>query len=532
MGKCGGLACFLSEIGINLLYMKTMYAKGFEEKIFSFIRKHQMLPPGERAVAGISGGADSVCLLLVLLEWKRQYGLELAVVHVNHGIRPEAGEDARFVQELCEAHGIPFYLRETDVRRLALEQKCSEEEAGRSFRYQAFYETAKELGAGRIAVAHNLNDQGETMLFHLFRGTGLKGLAGILPVRDGIIRPLLCVERREIEQYLEEKGQNYCRDATNEEDIYARNRIRHHILSYAEQELAPGCVRHMGRTAELLAETEDYLERQTFAALEQCVEGGFAQEDAGNSRVSESVLSSYVLDRNAFLKFHPAVGRRMLHLLLRRLSPGAKDISRTHVEALYSLFAEEGNRLICLPFGIRGRREYGRVILERGQQAGKGLPPEGFRADFQVFSIEELPRNDENSLIFPQNEYTKWFDCDKIKKSPVFRNRMQGDYLTIRDGQGRLHHKKLKDYMVTEKIPCVLRESVPVLAEDSHVLWLAGYRISEYYKVSENTKRVLQVQLMMDCNGRYTEEEDGGAYQGTFIGGGSGCTDSGAGRPD
>ncbi|MCM1551066.1 MAG: tRNA lysidine(34) synthetase TilS [Butyrivibrio sp.] len=500
-----------------------------------------MLLPAERVVAGISGGVDSVCLLLMLSEWRRRYGLDMAAVHVNHGIRPEAAEDARFVQELCKELEVPFFLRETDIRGLALEQGCSEEEAGRNYRYQAFREIAGEFGADKIAVAHNLNDRGETMLFHLFRGTGIRGLAGIPPVRDGVIRPLLCAERREIERYLAERGQDYCRDATNEEDTYTRNRIRHHILSYAEQEIVSGCVRHMGQTAELLAETEDYMEQQTLQALERCVEGGY---------VTDGREDSYILNRQSFLTLHPAIQKRMLYKLLKDLSPGARDIARVHVEDIHSLFVKEGNRCICLPFGIRGSREYEQVVLSRGHsaegakgvqptesaqstkgaqsaegsQSARGLQPakvlltgkeqdlEGLQADFQILSLGDLPRNKENSLIFPQNEYTKWFDYDKIKESPVLRTRVQGDYLTIRDGQGRLCHKKLKDYMVTEKIPAAKRERLLVLAEGSHVLWLVGYRISEYYKVGENTKRVLQVQLMLSCGSSGTEEKNGRTY--------------------
>jgi len=234
-----------------------------EKKVFSYIDEYQMLLPGERVVAGISGGADSVCLLFVLMEWKRQFGLEPFVVHVNHGIRKEAAEDAHFVEELCGRLNIPFYLRVADIPGIAEESKCSEEEAGRNFRYKAFEEVAREVGAAKIAVAHNLNDRGETMLFNLFRGSGLKGLTGIAPVRDEIIRPLLCVSRGEIEHYLAEIHQDYCHDMTNEGDDYTRNRIRHHILNYAEQEIAPGCVQRMGQTADILAETENYLQQQT-----------------------------------------------------------------------------------------------------------------------------------------------------------------------------------------------------------------------------------------------------------------------------
>ncbi|MCM1102328.1 MAG: tRNA lysidine(34) synthetase TilS [Acetatifactor muris] len=470
--------------------MKMTQADLFEEKVFAFIGKHRMLRPAERVVAGISGGADSVCLLFVLLKWRERYGMELSVVHVDHGIRAESGEDARFVEKLCARYGIPFYLRKADVRRLAAERKCSEEEAGRDFRYRAFEETARERGADRIAVAHNMNDCSETMLFHLFRGTGLKGLAGIPPVRGRIIRPLLCVERGEIEHYLEELGQDYCRDETNSGDRYTRNRIRHHILPYAERELVEGCVRHMARTAELVAETEDYMARQTEEALQCCVAFGSGESGEQTCRI----------DCETFERFHPAIRKRMLYELIGRLSPGRKDIARVHVEDLQSLFERREHRRICLPFGICGRREYDRVILERERTD----IPVSKRAQpvMQVFPVEELPRNYENSLIFPKNQYTKWFDYDKIKKSPVLRTRREGDYLTFRDGEGNLRHKKLKEYMVAEKIPGGTRDGIPVLAEDSHVLWVVGYRISEYYKIGTDTKRVLQVTIN-------TEEKDG-----------------------
>ena len=212
-----------------------------------------MLQPGDRVVAGVSGGADSVCLLFLLLEWRREFPLDIAVVHVNHGIRPEAGEDARYVEKLCGEHRIPFFLTEADVRQRSILEKCSEEEAGRRTRYEAFDKAAEEWGATKIAVAHNSNDRSETQLFHLFRGSGIRGLASILPVRGRIIRPILCLERWEIEDFLTQQGIFYCKDATNDEDDYTRNRIRHHILPYAEQNIARGCVAHMNQTAEMLA---------------------------------------------------------------------------------------------------------------------------------------------------------------------------------------------------------------------------------------------------------------------------------------
>ncbi len=488
-----------------------------EKKVFSYLEEHHILNAGERIVAGISGGADSVCLLFLLLEYAKRCPLSIAAVHVNHGIRREAARDARYVEELCREHRIPFYLYEEDVRALARAKGCSEEEAGRLLRYQSFAEVAEQTGADKIAVAHNSNDRSETMLFNLFRGSGIRGLAGIQPLRGNIIRPLLCLERREIEEYLTERGIRWCEDCTNESDDYTRNRIRHHILPYAEEAVAEGCVQHMSQTADLLAEVADYMEQQAQASMEACL--------LGREPVALSV--------EEMRKLPPALGKQILFLLAKELSPAQKDISYRHITQLYTLFEAAGSRTICLPFGIRGKRRYEKVLLlrEREPEAGPGDPvfmeacPEQMERDGQTFLLEDGRQiklqvlSKEKTKVFlkkgeevPPNEYTKWFDYAKIIKCPILRSRKQGDYLTFAGADGELKHKSLKEYMIGEKIPREERGRIPVLADGAHVLWLIGYRISEYYKISRNTKRILQVQLVLsDPKIGETEEKNGGA---------------------
>lgn len=515
-----------------------------EKKVFSYIEKHQMIVPGDKIVVGVSGGADSVCLLLLLLEYSKKVPVSLEAVHVNHCLRAEAGEDARYVEELCRERNVPFYLAEENVRELAAQERCSEEDAGRRARYLAFYRVAEKTGGTRIAVAHNMGDNAETMLFHLFRGSGLKGLCGIAPVRDTLIRPILCLERREVEAYLKQRGISWRTDSTNGEDHYRRNRIRHHILPYAECEIAQGAAAHMCRTAELLSETEDYLEQQTKAAWEQCV-------STAGTKVH------YIVDVDCFRKFHIVLRKRILLEIAKELSPTGKDISAVHVEDVLSLFEETGNRDLSLPFGIYARRRYSRVLLERRERetAGRGgakregvseetgnvekqrpseatrdlgkrergagwevrLPAQerGYPASIKLENGESLEFN----IFFgikgqevPRNQYTKWLDYDKMIESPVVRFRRQGDFLTIADREGRLIHKSLKDYMIAEKIPRELRGEIPVLAIGSHVLWLVGYRISEHFKVSGNTNHILQVQLKKGFTVSETEEENVGTH--------------------
>ncbi len=459
-----------------------------------------MIQTGDKIILGISGGADSVCLLFVLLEYRKRVSFDLVAVHVDHGLREDAGEDARYVEELCAEEKIPFYLARGDVKKLAAEEKCSEEDAGRRLRYRVFREAAERFGGTKLAVAHNGNDRAETMLLHLFRGSGLRGLCGIRPVRGTVIRPLLCLERREIEEYLRDRRIRWRTDSTNEEDLYARNRVRRHILPYAEREISGRVIAHMCGTADLLSETEEYLCRQTKEAREKCVRGSSIEAEVFNGL--------------------PVILRKRILLgILEELSPTGKDISSANVEDVLSLFEERGNRSVSLPFGITFMRRYGLVTWETKELAeADSSPSESLpELEFLVFS----PKKDEK---VPVNKYTKWFDYDKIALfrsggQPELRFRRTGDFLTLSDGRGSLIHKSLKDYMIAEKIPRELRGRIPVLAEGSHVLWLIGYRISEYYKTDRNTKRVLQVKLKGSRADGRTEEEDGRAHQGTFIGG-------------
>ena len=478
-----------------------------EERVYEYCRKYRMLQKGDGVVLGVSGGADSVCLLFMLFSLRGKLDLKLSVVHVNHGIRTDASEDADYVRSLCEELDVPFYLFEVKIEELAKKRGCSTEEAGRQYRYEVFAEIMKKEQAQKIAVAHNRNDRAETMLFHLFRGTGLTGLAGIRPVREQIIRPLLCLDRGEIEEYLEEKGIAYRHDSTNDSDDYTRNKIRHHILPYAEQEIVPGTVASMNRTADILTETEYYIEEQVRKARSECV-----QELQGE-------IPGFRLDCPAFGALHEFMKKRLVLELLKELSPEHKDIATIHVEDVCVLFGREGNREIHLPYGIRARRQYEELFLERPESAYTTyefeemvIRPEEITEEEKVFPLGrgrriclrciDLAKNPINLQDIPENQYTKWFDYDKIIGCLTLRNRRGGDYLTMRSGEA-LQHKKVKDYMITEKIPKMDRGQIPLLAEGEHVLWLVGYRISEYYKVDENTTMILQVRF--EQNNKITE---------------------------
>ncbi len=502
-----------------------------KDDIYGKVKKHidawDMISAGDLVAAGVSGGADSVCLLHILWRLRKERPFRLAAVHVNHGLRKEAGEDAAFVGRLCAEWEIPFILREADVAGYAALHKVSTEEAGRLLRYQILEEalagpeyagpglktqTPPEAAAGcgrrRIAVAHNAQDRAETMLFHLFRGSGLKGLSSIRPVREAVIRPLLPLDREEIEAYLTAQGLSWQEDSTNGEDAYARNRIRHHILPFAEREICSGAVAHMGELADILAETEDYLSRETEKLYESCIrephkEKAFFQA-AGQNR-------ELALCLNRLKETDRVMQKRVLLRALETVVPYRKDIGLRHIEGLLSLMEKSGSGSLSLPGGIRACKEYDALTFRRVAD-NTPTPPGSF--SFILWKREAIP---EDSLFYkkeqniPENRYTKWFDYDKITTSLLLRPRREGDYLTIDDA---FHTQSLRRYMINGKIPREKRDDLCVLADGSHVLWIPGYRTSTAYRVREDTERVLEVRL------ENTEgENNGGENRGTVDGG-------------
>lgn len=459
-------------------------------KVLAYMEKYRMIEKDGTIIAGVSGGADSVCLLFVLLQIRKQIPFRVVVVHVNHGIRKEAEEDAAYVAELCRRESIPFYLIEENVKGYAEAHGISLEEAGRIVRYDAFQSILDRedmTGSGRIAVAHNSNDRAETMLFHLFRGTGLTGASGIHPVNREIIRPLLCVSRREIEEWLSCQGISYCVDITNEQDDYTRNKIRHHILPYAEEYISTEAIAHMSTAADHLLSAEEYIRSQVSTAMERCIE--IIDPDEVKINIPE------------FEKENDYLKGWMVMSCLQKMQ-AARDVGAVHVENICRFLLKAGNGEIHLPEGIVVYKSYEKGMIVR-KDKNTTVETEEKYPEYKVQgegrwelkgigAVEITVFPYEKTQNIPQKTYTKWLDYDKITKSIVFRTRKTGDYLTVNKA---LNRKSLQDYFVNEKIPREERGQLYVLAEDSHIIWIPGYRMSEYYKVSEETRNILQISI-------------------------------------
>lgn len=487
-------------------------------KILSYIQKYEMLPQNGKIAVGVSGGPDSVCLLYMLVKLREELApgrrLELYAVHINHGLRAEAGEDEAFVKELCEEWDVPLEVRHIAADRLAKKLGISCEEAGRRARYEAFEERLARMDEGQeergcIAVAHHRDDRAETFLFHLFRGTGLDGMAGIRPVRLSesgarIIRPLLDCSRAEIEEFLKKEGIGWRTDATNAQDLYTRNRIRNRILPYAEREICAGAAAHLAQEAELLERTGEFVRECTGQALARCIE-----EEERADGCFRIVLSVPGLCREAeFLQ------EQCVRECLLRIGTG-RDLTAAHIRAALALAepsCQSGKRL-CIPAcRIEAVREFDRLVFCR--IGGSALPdreavfgiPDG-DSEFLVPGLGRVcvrfwrngektgEKGAENADFFkniPQKKYTKWFDYDKIIQSAVFRTRRIGDYLTIDDHFSR---KSLKKYMIEQKIPAQERAGLPVLADGPHIMWIPGYRMSTAYRVTEETAVVMEIKI-------------------------------------
>ena len=326
-----------------------------QNKVQNKINAHGLIAPGDTILMGVSGGADSVCLFLLLRDLYRDSDVILQVMHINHHLREDAAKDAAFVRQLCARAGVPYTERDVDVQAYMKSHKVSStEEAARILRYEAFREYLSELPGEaetkKLAVAHTLNDNAETVLHHLFRGSGLKGLGGIRMMRDHVIRPLLCLSRAEVEEYLRERGQEWRTDSTNEGDDYARNRIRHHILPLAETEINAQAAEHIHAAAQQLGEAEDFICASLQAAYERIVT---AQEDGIR------------MDRAAFLELHPYLQERLALRCLQEVSGCARDVTARHVHIFLGLFALPCGKMLDLPHGLFALRRRDSVELLR-----------------------------------------------------------------------------------------------------------------------------------------------------------------------
>lgn len=448
-----------------------------------------MLAFGDRIVAGVSGGADSICMLYILCQLRKEYLIDVIAVHVNHMLRgADADADEAYVKKICDEWGITsYYAFHKDIQSYAKEEKMTVEEAGRKFRYDCFAKVMEQEQANKIAVAHHQNDLAETVVFHMTRGSGIAGLKSILPVNGAIIRPLLLLTKKEIEGYLQEQGISYQEDVTNQDNHYTRNKIRNQVIPLLE-EVNTQAVSHICQLAEYAKSYDDLLKEvveSKWHRLAECL-GETVYRLSVKGLKQENELVQAELIRQVFIK---TAGCK-------------KDITRLHIMQIKSLLDMDVGKQIDLPYGCAAYRDYDFILIKKVPLQEK--KPKDFMVQLKQTGHYQLPGGKgviqvEEKIWTPEMEIStspdvKMFDCDKIEGELYIRPPGAEDYIVI-DSQG--HKKKWNRYVIDCKIPKEERNQLLVIAENHCIMWIIGGRMGENYKITpKKTKTILQIKYI------------------------------------
>jgi tRNA(Ile)-lysidine synthase len=469
------------------------------------IEKQGLLRAGERVGVAVSGGADSVALLLLLVELRKQLGIVLSVAHFNHKLRGKDSDgDEKFAAKLAEKYGLALHAGRADIAAKARSNKANLEDTARRARYQFFARLVEDGRVDKVAVAHTADDQAETVLAHILRGTGLAGLGGIHPVVGHVVRPLLGVRRAELRAYLRSKKQTWREDATNRDTTRMRARIRKKLLPILEKQFQAAVVEHLATLAELAREDEAFLGPLVDDRMRSCVE-----KDTGSAKISASDLLDFSrkkdfttegTERTEDGEKNFAVSGRMVRRIVGELKPRESQLNATHVRSILELAARgENGKCLSLPGGVEVRREQDSLIFCAGDsvtKASRRKPLEFERAinlrDAQVdvsvpelgcvfrFRVIDWPAKRGDTI---EREFV--LDRDALQSPLVLRNWRAGDKL--RPCGHRSAHK-LKRLLNQKRVSRWEREGWPVLTSGGLLAWARGFPAAAEFAASDRTR--------------------------------------------
>jgi tRNA(Ile)-lysidine synthase len=454
------------------------------QKVKRTISRHQMISEGDSVIVAVSGGPDSVCLLHILHEVKDELQIDLVVAHFDHGLRPAEDErETAFSRTLAQSLQLPFETAKG--RLLAKKTGGSKEEVARNARY-AFLEKVREKHkAQKIALGHNLNDQAETILMRLLRGSGPSGLTGIPPSRDDqIIRPLTEIERSEIEKYLKAKKLLSVTDSSNLQTDYLRNKIRLELMPLLEEQ-QPQLASLLGQTAEILRDEDDYLERIAEAWLKK--------------EVTRNPDNTLQLSIASFMCLPVALRRRVTRKVIGKLKKDLRRISWDHIETIQRLAqGKKPQAALALPGGAAVKRTYDHLVFSTSVKR----KPRPFHHRVEgpgTYEIEEIGRRlsleqlkNRKGLRLGGSAWTAFLDAEKLRFPLTLRTFKAGDRFIPFGMKG---HKKLKNFFMDLKVPLEQRYSTPILCREGTLVWVCGFRIDDRFKVTSETKRVMKLSL-------------------------------------
>ena len=474
------------------------------DKVIGTINKNNLIDNGDKIVVGISGGPDSVCLLHILVEISGKFNIKLIAVHVDHMLRGEEAEnDRKYVEKFCRNLGIPLFVESYNIMEIANQEGIGLEEAGREIRYKVFQKIADQTGSSKIAVAHNKNDRAETVLMNIIRGTGLEGLKGIDYKNGNIIRPLLDIERKEIEEYCRLNSLEPRIDSSNLKNIYTRNKIRLDLIPIINSMFNTNIVDSLCRMSLIAREDNELLEENAM----KCLEDVCIKKQAG----------SILLNSKKLADMHPALAKRVIRQCIKSVKGDLKGIESEHINRSLQ-FAKSGRTGACiqLPHNIRIKRIYDTIeifILNENlyeENANNKLKDDfevlleipgvtevkeaGICINAEIIAYDEYRKDKERNCkpgnCKPESILVKFFDYGKLNMGIYIRNRRTGD--VFRPFKSSCT-KKLKKYFIDEKIPVEERNSIPLIAKGNEIIWIVGDKINDKFKVTDNTNNVLKL---------------------------------------
>jgi tRNA(Ile)-lysidine synthase len=457
------------------------------KNVLGTIEKYSMLRKGDRVLIGVSGGPDSIALLHILLRLKDEYELKLKVGHLNHGLRGEESDrDERFVKNLCKQLKIKCYTKRLKKGELESAKGVSPEESARRARYKYFEWLSKKLKCNRIALGHTADDQAETVLMRFVRGSGLRGLGGIPPVRKNglIIRPLINLWRKEIEEFLEKEKILFVIDSTNESMKFLRNRLRQELIPYIEKNFNPNIKECLVRMGELFRYDEELLSE-------------FLRTGKNFYEITGDKIN---INLKIFKKLSEPAQLRVIRRAIEEFLGDLRHFQKVHFNDILKIaMGKKPNVKIVLPRDLIAIREYSKLSIcynKNGELMNKfkvKLKINGktlISALKSTIESEVISRNEVKTLNVSCN--MALLDFDKLKKPLVVRTYEHGDRFIPLGSSGS---KKLKDFFIDLKIPLEERYRTPILVSNDRIAWVAGLRIDDRFKVTEETKRILRLKI-------------------------------------
>jgi tRNA(Ile)-lysidine synthase len=466
-----------------------------EQRVLHFIGENALVSSGQKLVVAVSGGPDSVCLLYILSGLRKELGIELHIAHLNHRLRgAESDADAKYVAALAHRLGIPSTIASRDVRSYRLHHHVSLEEAAREVRYTFLAGVAEDIGAERVAVGHIADDHVETILMHLIRGSGTRGMRGLLPISRWsspagsltIIRPLLELSREDTTACCRRHHLKPRTDASNLSPEPFRNRVRHYLLPEL-QKYNPQIAEALLRLARTATDDLDFIETEAHRLWGKVtrVEGG-----------------SVIIDKKSFLALPPALKRHLLRASIESLVGNLKDIEAAHIEDILNALDKPAGKVIGLPYGLNFVIEYDRYVMS--PDSASLCPFPALESEFELKIPGKTSASGwdiEAAIISPSevkvksaetNDFAACFDFDRTGSKLSIRRRLPGDRF---QPLGMKQPKKLNQFMIDARIPQAWRRRIPIVYSANQILWLVGWRLDERVKVTEKTRKVLRLEF-------------------------------------